>query len=109
MKIKKGTIKEDVSRDLYLARIVFSSNDDSKKTHVFTCASVEYLEDKFELSGGEQLAEAHLNEWFDEVVEKWTSFEDGILERDVHYDVYANTKEGEANGIDYLINKSQLR
>jgi len=109
MKTIKGSLKEDINRDLYWSRIIFLSNDKSKKTQVFACSSIEYLEDLFRVSGREHLAEKQKNKWLESVVKKWSSFGEDIFNRDVHYDVYANTKEGEANGLDYLLTKAQLR
>jgi len=109
MKTIKGTIKEDFGRDLFWTRIVFLNDDESKKSQLLTCASEEYLEDTFRISGREQLTEEHKNEWLKGVIEKWSSVGEEIFNEDIHYDVYANTKEGEANGLDYLLTKAQSR
>ena len=103
MKIIKGKIAEDFSRDLFWTRIRFISDDSSKKTLLFTCASQEYLDDLFELSGGQRLESKHFEEWITIVEEKWTKLGEDLFNQDLHYDVYANTQEGEANGIDFLL------
>lgn len=105
MKIIKGAVKEDFNRDLYWTRIVFLSDDEIKKTQVFVCASVEYLEDLYRLLGGQKPEQTHFDKWVDAVIAKWSGLEEKLFEKDVHYDVYANTEEGEANGIDYLLSK----
>lgn len=109
MKIIKGKVKEDINRDLYWVRIVFLSEDESKRSQILTCSSLEYLEDLFRIGGEEQLTETQINEWLDGVIKKWSSLGEDIFNQDVHYDVYANTKEGEANGLDFLLNKAQSR
>ena len=103
MKIIKGSVKEEFSRDLYWTRIVFLSDDETKKTSILACASQEYLEDLYRLAGGQELEQGHFDEWLNTVIEKWLALGDKLFEKDMHYDVYANTKEGEANGIDYLL------
>lgn len=107
MKILRGSIKEDFSRDLYWTRIIFLTDDESNKTSVFACASLEYLEALYRLTGGVQIAQKHLDEWSKNVVKKWSALGDDILKQDVHYDVYATTPEGEANGLDFLLAKVQ--
>lgn len=107
MKIVKGSIKEDFSRDLYWTRIIFLSDDELKKSSVFACASLEYLEDFYRIANGARLEQKHFNEWADKVVEKWSGLGDDIFNQDVHYDVYSNTPEGEANGLDFLLAKVQ--
>ena len=39
----------------------------------------------------------------EEVVSKWMCFGEEIFNQSIHYDIYATTKEGEANGIDFLL------
>jgi len=109
MKIIKGKIIEDVDRDLYWTRIVFLSEDESKKTQIFACASLEYLEDLYQIGNETGLAEHHLKTWLNNVIEKWSSLGINLFDQDIHYAVYANTDEGEANGLDFLIAKAQLR
>jgi len=109
MKTIKGALKEDTSRDLYWTRIIFLNDDESKKSQVFVCSSLEYFEDLFRVSGTEHLSPEQINEWLKEVIEKWSSLGEDIFKQDVHYDVYANTSEGEANGLDYLLTKAQSR
>ena len=109
MKIIKGKIIEDFDRDLYWTRVVFLSKDESKKTQVLACASLEYLEDLYRIGNGTKLTESHLAGWLDNVIKKWSSLNLEFFNQDIHYDVYANTQEGEANGLDFLIVKSQSR
>jgi hypothetical protein len=107
MKIIKGTIKEDFNRDLYWTRVVFLSDDEKKRTQVLVCASEEYFRDLYRLSGNQKLDQAHFDSWLDSVITKWSKFGERLLERDIHYDVYATTQDGEANGIDYLLEKQK--
>ena len=60
-------------------------------------ATLEYLQDHFHRR---DINEADLDRWLDEIViKKWLVLEDSILNQDVHYDIYATTKEGEAKGL----------
>lgn len=109
MKTIKGKIIEDIDRDLYWTRVVFLNDDESQKTQVLTCASLEYLEDLYRIGNGTKLAETHLAEWLDNVIKKWLLLDKDLFKQDIHYDVYANTEEGEANGLDFLMEKAQSR
>lgn len=105
MNIIIGSVKEDFSRDLFWTRIVFRSDDEKEKTQILVCASQEYLEDLYKLSGGQGLNQEHFDKWLQSVVEKWKKLKNSLFEKDVHYDVYSNTEKGEANGIDFLLTK----
>jgi hypothetical protein len=105
MKIIKGIVKEEFDRDLYWVRVIFLSDNETKRTQVLACVSVEYLEDINKLPGGQKLDKTHFDKWLDMVITKWFGLKEKLFEKDIHYDVYANTKEGEANGIDYLFSK----
>lgn len=103
MKIIKGSVKEEFDRDLYWTKIVLLSEDETKKTQVLACASEEYLTDLYRLPGRQGLTREHLDRWLDSVMAKWSTLAEKLFEKDVHYDVYATTQEGEANGIDFLL------
>jgi len=103
MKITKGKIIGDFYRDLYWTRVVFLSEDESKKTQVLVCASDEYIRALYRLLGNQRLEQIHLDKWLDAVIAKWSKLGEKLFEKDVHYDVYANTESGEANGIDFLL------
>jgi len=105
MKIQIGPIKEDPGRDLYWTRIIFISDDEKKQTQVLTSASQEYLENLYKTKRTDKLFEEYFSELVELVIAKWTKMEDKLFDQDVHYDVYSNTAEGEANGIDFLISK----
>lgn len=109
MNILRGRIIEDFHRDLYWTKIVVLSDDEKKRTQIFASATMEYLEDTFKLKGKEKLSEEHLNKWLNEVANKWKKLGEDIFSQDIHYDVYANTTEGEANGLDFLLAKAQNR
>lgn len=103
MKIEKEDIKYEFHRGIYWTRIFFTSDDGIKKTKVFTCASMEYLQDLYKIVSGDKLKQEEFNAWLDVVVKKWSKLGDEIFNQDIHYDVYSNTQEGEANGIDFLV------
>lgn len=99
MNIKKGKIREDINRDIYRARVYFESDDRKHASTVLACASWEYILDSNRIN---EVEAKHLNQWLEEVIKKWRSFGDKIFEKERHYDVYANTPEGEVNGLEFL-------
>ena len=103
MKIEKEDIQYEFHRGLYWTRIFFTSDDGVKKTKVFTCASMEYLSDFYRIVSGDKLNQDDFDDWLSNIVKKWSILGEEIFNQDVHYDVYANTQEGEANGIDFLV------
>lgn len=103
MKVIKGLVKEDFNRDIFWVRIIFQNDDETKNTQVLACASQEYLGN---LYNGQRLNQEHFDGWLQSVVEKWSKFEDDLFKKDRHYDAYANTEKGEANGIDFLLTKT---
>jgi len=104
MKIEIQKIKEDIDRDLYWSRIYFFSDDNSKESKVLVCASFEYFQ---QLLKKDSFQEDDFNSWLQGIVEKWTKLKDEIFNQDIHYDVYATTKEGEAKGLDFLLEKAK--
>ncbi len=103
MKIEKGKLKEDFNRDIYWGRLIFLSDDEKRMTKVLVFATFEYLWDYL---GKNKIEENDLIKWLDEVVmKKWSVLGDALLNQDVHYDVYATTKESEATGLDYLMER----
>lgn len=107
MKTIPSAIERESDRDLYWTKIIFLSDDKTKKSSVFACISEEKLTDSFRLAGEKKLEQKYLDEWVASVVNKWSALGERILDQDVHYDVYSNTSEGEANGLDFLITKVQ--
>lgn len=99
MKIDKKSLREDFSRDTYWTRIHFESDDQKKRSTVLICASQEYLEDFFHVR---ELDKIQLDQWLQNIIKKWESLDDKIFEKEIHYDVYANTPEGVANGSKFL-------
>jgi len=99
MNIKKEKIKEDINRDIYWTRAHFESDDTKHTSTILACASWEYILDS---NGINEVEAKHLNQWLEEVKRKWISFGDKIFEKERHYDVYANTSEGEVNGLEFL-------
>lgn len=109
MKIIKGKIVEVFERDLYWTRIVFINEDESQKSQVLACVSYEHLMDSCRIGNRDDLAKADFTQWQENVINKWTSLGGDLFNQDIHYDVYANTPEGEANGLDFLMSKARLR
>lgn len=106
MKILKGKLFEESSRDLYWTRIIILSDDESKHTKIFVCSSLEYLNDLYRVPYNGKLTDENINNWFSLVVEKWSKLGPNIFDQDTHYDIYTNTKEGEINGLNFLIKKN---
>lgn len=100
MKILKGTIQEDFSRDIYWVKIIILSDADDRKSKILACLTQEYLDD---LTNNNTEVATALNVWLGEVIKKWQKIGDQIFDQDVHYDVYASSQNGEANGLDFLI------
>ena len=100
MKIIKGKIHQDFSRDLYWARLDVQSDDGKLKTAVFTCASHEYLWDT--LKKKDFTDEETENVWLDKVAEFYSSQGPSIFNNQIHYHVKATTQEGEQNGYEFL-------
>lgn len=103
MKVQRGAVHEEFNRDLYWVKISFLSDDERKKTDILACSSWEYWHGVRRLPIGEKILDADLNIWREEVISKWMSFGEEIFNQGIHYDIYATTKEGEANGIDFLM------
>ena len=94
-------IQENTERDFFWTRIFFNSDDQGKQTQVLTCISKEYLEDKFKPSKEKDKS----IQWVESVENKWKTLGNQILNQDIHYDVYVETSEGEAEGLRFLLNK----
>lgn len=104
MKIATQKIQEDTSRDLYWGRIYFLSDDESRKSKVLLCASFEFLQ---QLLGKDRFQDADFESWLKAAIDKWSKLGDEIFNQDIHYDTYATTKEGEAKGLDFLLEKAK--
>jgi hypothetical protein len=105
MQVKPEPLNEDLNRCLYWTRIVFVSDDEENKTQVLVCSSREYLYDFYKIADNNKLSQENIDDWLNSVIEKWSKLEEKIFNQDVHYDVYANTPEGEANGLHFLLKK----
>jgi len=65
---------------------------------------MEYLSDLYHLNSLENVNKDIFSTWIKEnVLKKWEQLGDSIFEQDVHYDVYANSQEGESRGLEFLI------
>ena len=105
MKIKRDKLHEEFDRDLYWTIIIFFSDDESQKTRIFICSSQEYLDDYYKIAADKNLSQQNIEDWLNKVIEKWSTLGEEIFNQDSHYDVYANTEEGEANGLDFLLKR----
>lgn len=93
---------EDSTRELYWSKITFISTDEAKRSTVYASGSREYF-----AHDGDKAYKKNLSSWLNKVVDKWKSLGQRIFDQDVHYDVYSETPEGEANGLDFLLRKVQ--
>jgi hypothetical protein len=98
MKIKFGKVKEDFSRDTFWSHISIKS-EENKYTDIYTCASFEYLSGVFKTM---EIDNKNLLQWQNKVAERWQLQGDMIFKNPVHYDVYAVTREGVENGLEFL-------
>ena len=103
MNITKKRVKEDFNRDTYWTRIHFESDDKKHESTVLVCASWEYLMDTNRIN---EVKDNHLDQWREAVIRKWNSLGNKIFNKKVHYDIYANTPEGEINGLEFLKTKT---
>ncbi|MFZ4500539.1 MAG: hypothetical protein ACOYMZ_03565 [Minisyncoccia bacterium] len=104
MKITKGKINIDSSRDLYWSTISILSDDGAHQTHIYVCSSEEYLRANFPSKSNESITEDTLNSWLDSVIQKWSVLGDNIFDQGVHYDIYTMTADGESKGLEFLFN-----
>ena len=103
MKIQKDLLQEDFSRDLYWIRIFFISDDGIKRTKILSSSSVEYWSQVFGIPIGNKITPEIAEPWINLIIEKWSKLGDEIFNQDIHYDVYATTLDGEANGLNFLL------
>ncbi|MCK9445274.1 hypothetical protein M0Q50_00090 [bacterium] len=99
MKMLQEKIKNDDLRDTYWTRVYISSNDESQKTKLLICVSHEYI---FSLFNTTELDEAKINQWFEGVIKKWELQEETIFNKEINFDIYANTLEGRERGLKFL-------
>ena len=99
MKITHEKIKEDANRDLYWTKVFVESDDKMSQSVLLTCASWEYMLDK---NRANNVTEKFLNDWIDEVVSKTKKSGNNFFRNKINYDVYANTKDGKINGLEFL-------
>ena len=98
MESKIEKIQEDFHRDTYWTRIHFKSKD-GKESTALVCVSLEYF---WNLFGTRNFDETQINQWFEEIAEKWKSQGDNIFNKKVHYDSYATTPEAKQTGFAFL-------
>lgn len=101
MKYRKESLKEDQSKDIYWSRLHVSSDDESKKTTVIYGASDQFLQMKFNKAPVEM---ADARNWEPEVIKKWESKGETILDKKIHYDPYGSDEEGNQNLTNVLKN-----
>ena len=105
MKTITEKVNKAFDRDLCWTRLIFSNNNETKKTQVLTCASLKYIKDLNQIGGDKHLGKEQLKSWLNDVIKKWTDLGADLFNQDIHYDVYAKTKKGETNGLDFLLTK----
>jgi hypothetical protein len=104
MKIDAQKLQEDLIEDVYWGRIYFTSDDGFKKSKILLYISNEYFQQFFNKAN---LQDINFDPWIKEVIKKWTKLKDDIFNQDVHYDIYVTTQEGEAKGLDFLLEKAK--
>jgi preprotein translocase subunit SecA len=109
MKSEFEKVNHVFDRDIYWTRIIFSSEDMTERTVIFVGASSEYLEDYYKIPGNKEIEEKHFDDWIQRVVQKWGESRNDIFKQKIHYDTYANTSKGEANILDFILEKTKLR
>lgn len=99
MKIVKGKVNNEFSRDLYWGKLIFSSED--KVSTVFYCVSSEYYWNQFYTRDYNQ---EMFNKWLDKVVAKWEKLDEKIFEKNAYFDIYAVSEVGKVNALEFLKN-----
>ncbi len=99
MKFKEQNLKNDFSRDIYWTQIYVFSDDEKLVSRILICASYEFF---CNLLKKTTFNENELENWKKEIVKKWVDKGDNLLDKDIHYDVYSTTEEGEDNGLNFL-------
>lgn len=105
MEIEKQDINKDLSRDLFWTRIIFSAPDNTRRSSVLAAATEEYFRASQEFQDTGAISDEAQSKWSDTVLKKWIKLGERIFENPVHYDVYANSPEGESNGLKFLLSK----
>lgn len=100
MNVINTKITEVPERELYWTRIIFTERD--RKSVVYTSCSKEYLEANYK-----EKTKESLSNWQETVIKKWKALGKVIFDQGIHFDIYAQTNEGEANGLDFLLKKVQ--
>lgn len=97
-----GKVHEDFSRDVYWMHIKLPNDAD-----LFACASWEYLCDYY---GVNEISESVQEEWLNEVKNRWSE-KRLPFDKDIHFEINANTVEGRKNGQEFLneIAEKELR
>jgi hypothetical protein len=102
MRYKISDVFEDKLRMLYWVKVDFINDNSSEMTRVYAAASVEYLSDINRINSA-QIGDKEFTDWKNNIVKKWSALGEDIFRRKIYYDSYANTNEGEANIIDFLV------
>ena len=91
-------VKEEFSRDTYWTRVHLQADHD-RDTSVLVCASLEFLWNQY---GKREFTQEFLAQWAATVADQWKARGETLLDKPVHYAVYAVTEEGEMNGLEFL-------
>lgn len=104
MNVIKNKLEIDFHRDIYWGTIYFISDDEKKKSKIFISASLEYFNDTL---GLREPSSKQLEDFLNNVIEKWKVLSEDIFKQNLHYDVYSSSNIGEANQLNFLIKKAQ--
>ena len=77
-------------------------SDDERQAVAPVGAGRNFLNDHFRIPSGSSLEQAHLNQWLERAIAELKTEITEIESGAVYYKVYANTAEGEANGLNFL-------
>jgi hypothetical protein len=77
-------------------------SDDGKEAVVLIGAGKNFLNDHFHIPSDSRLEQTHLNQWLEQAIEDIKKEVPEIENGGVYYKVYAQSPEGQANGMTFL-------
>ena len=99
---------ENPKKELFWVRINLKSDDGSKASQILALATMEFLADFYRIPGNQIVSFTEVNKWINDfVLKKWEKLKDTIFDQATHYDVYANSSEGESRGLNFLIREAK--
>lgn len=100
MHIQPENLHYEGPRRFYWTRVHVTLEDGSE-TVVLVGAGANYISDHFRIPGNQELQQTHMDDWLQEaLVDIAASTLDGA--QPVHYKIYAQSPEGQANGFKFL-------